>query len=555
MEKRNSVYYEFWKDGAYISTGFKTLNNIEIQTGIDTVPTMTLTIPISELPKANTNSPLSGYEVKYARYEIHVFIQTEGKTKYKFFGIVDNAEMDFANYSVTFNLSHRIARMREWIMPVNYAVKNTDFDFAIGKDGCQLGSSSTIHEAQSYDMEIDIEMIVNEMPKLEMTFSSTNKLAALTEACENTEKLHWRVDLSDREQDHIIISEFGDRQNVLISPNPLPAEDCSGTDNSSYVTMLTEPVYSIDYTNHFNRAVVFCGDIGYGIMHLTLKSLYDIKSYREDKEFPIGKYDKEINLKEETAYADESASEEEKCRVAKINNEKFYTDNEMIIYADNDNREFFVTDTRTLDEIDGGIVKQTIYNFSDLYPIPKLDGVDYESDKCEKIEYMITDEDRLEITKRAYARAVRNLKAQRPVETYQFNAGALPGYVQDGDKVEFAYSKKMFPQFPEEIGAECRDNDTEPETVVNIKGELYLTKRTIIFDEVLNEYTTVTLDAELRPRAISAVEIELTRKIEEETTTPNKTTTPNNTVTSPTFLGNTNTDVSNGTPSGSKSTE
>lgn len=549
MEKKTSVYYEFWKDGNYVSTGFKTLGNFEIQTGIDTVPTMSLTIPISELPKADVSTPLAGYEVKYARYEIHVFIQTEGKTKYKFFGIVDNVEMDFANYSVTFNLSHRIARMREWIMPVNYAVKNTDFDFAIGKDGCQLGSSSTIHDAQSYDMEIDIEMVVNEMPKLEMTFSSTNKLAALSEACEQTENLHWRVDLTDTEQDHIVISEFGDRKECLISPEPLPGEDCSGTDNSSYVTMLTEPVYSIDYTNHFNRAVVFCGDIGYGIMHLTLKSLYDIKSYREDKEFPIGKYDKEINLKEETAYADESASEEEKCRVAKINNEKFYTDNEMIIYADNDNREFYVTDRKTLDEIDGGIVKQTIYNFSDLYPIPKLDGVDYESDKCEKIEYMITDEDRLEITKRAYAKAVRNLKAQRPAETYQFNCGALPVTVQDGDKVDFAYSKKMFPQFPEEIGAECNDKDTEPETVVSISGELYVTKRTITFDDVLNEYTTLTLDEELRPRAINAVEIELTRKIE-ETTTAN----PNKTVESPTYFGHTNTNTGNSTPTSLQTT-
>lgn len=536
-EKRNSIYYEFWKDGNYVSTGFKTLGNFEIQTGIDTVPTMTLTIPISELPKADTSSPLTGFEVSYARYEIHVFIQTEGKTKYKFFGIVDTAEMDFANYSITFNLSHRIARMREWIMPVNYTVKNTDFDYAIGVNGCQLGSSSTINDAQSYDMEIDIDLVVNEVPKLEMTFSSTNKLAALTEACENTESLHWRVDLTDREQDHIVISEFGDLTECLISPDPLPAEDCSGTDNSNYVTMLTEPVYSIDYTNHFNRAVVFCGDVGYGVMHLTLKPLYDIASYRNSSTFPIGKYDKEINLKGETAYADESASESEKCEVAKINNERVYTDNEMLIYADNDNREFYVTDTRTL-ELDGGIVKQTVYNFADLYPIPKLSDTDYEND-CKEIEYMITDDDRLEITKRAYAKAVRNLKAQRPAETYQFNCGALPVTVQDGDKVNFAYSKKMFPQFPEEIGAECNNDKTEEETVVNIAGELYVTKRTIIFDAVLNEYTTLTLDAEIRPRAINAVEIELTRKIEEATTDTN------NTIKSNTFFGHTNTDVNN----------
>ena len=546
-EKRTSIYYEFWKDGTYVKTGFKTLDNISITTGIDTVPTMTLDIPITELPGKTTSlSALMGLETNFSRYEIHVFIQTDGVTKYAFYGIVDKMELDFENFKASFQLSHRIARMREWIMPVNYTVKNTDFDFAIGREGCQLGWSSTITDSQSYNMTVDIEVRANPMPKLEMTFSSTNKLAALNEACESTENLHWRVDLSDREQDHIIVGEFGDLKDTIIAQSPLPEDDCSDTDNSRYVTMLTEPTYTADYTNHYNRAVVFCGDVGYGILHLTLKAVYEDKSLWKDG-FPLGMYKYELNVQNETAYAPEDASEEEECEIRKINNERVYKNNEALVLANNDNREYFVTDTKTLHEYDDGIIKQVVYNFSDLYPIPDLSGTD---ENCEEIEYMITDEDRIEITKRAYWKAIRLLKSQRPVHTWQFNCGALPASVADGDKVTFMYTKKMYPSFPETIEGECIDyNEERPAKVANITETLYVTKRTITFDSVLNEFTTMTLDEELRPRAINAVEIELHQKLEEVTTEPTTE------IKQSKYLGESNTDVRRGVPESGRTSD
>lgn len=539
-EKRTSLYYEFWKDGSYIKTGFKTLSNISINTGIDTVPTMTLNVPITELPKKTTNSSaLTGLETNYSRYEIHVYIQTGGVTKYVFFGIVDKMELNFEHFSAEFQLSHRIARMREWIMPVNYTVKNTNFDYAIGAHGCQLGWSSTIADSQSYKMSVDIEVRTSNMPKLEMTFSSTNKLAALTEACEGTEKLHWRVDLTDKEQDHIIVSEFGDEKDVIVAQSPIPEDDCSDTDNSRYVTMLTEPVFTADYTNHYNRAVVFCGDIGYGILHLTLKAVHDNKSLWEDG-FPLGMYEYELNVQGETEYAAPDASDEEECRVRKLNNERVYNNNEALVLANNDNREYYVTDTETLKNYDDGVIKQVVYNFSDLYPIPDLSDTD---ENCEEIQYMITDEDRLEITKRAYWRAIRNLKAQRPVHTWQFNCGALPNRVADGDKITFMYTKKAYPSFPETLEGECVNYDEErPSEVANITESLFVTKRTITFDSALNEYTTMTLDGELRPRAISAVEIELHRKVEEAAEAEPEP------VPQSTYLGESNTDVTRTVP-------
>ena len=156
---------------------------------------------------------------------------------------------------------------------------------------------------------------------------------------------------------------------------------------------------------------------------------------------------------------------------------------------------------------------------------------------------MITDEDRIEITKRAYWKAIRNLKAQRPVHTWQFNCGALPANVEDGDKITFMYTKKMYPSFPETIESECLDyNKEQPAKVANITETLYVTKRTITFDSVLNEFTTMTLDEELRPRAINAVEIELHQKLEEITTEPTTE------IKQSKYLGESNTDVNRGVP-------
>ena len=45
--------------------------------------------------------------------------------------------------------------------------------------------------------------------------------------------------------------------------------------------------------------------------------------------------------------------------------------------------------------------------------------------------------------------------------------------------------------------------------IMNLDKCLYLTKRTITFDNSMNEITTVTLDSELRTRDIDATEIEL----------------------------------------------
>lgn len=478
-------------------TGMRVLGNNTITTGVDVVPTATLTIPLEDLPSEIMDEVSDGRvaEPRLNNYTIKVFYQVGGRVKYRFIGIVDKMNIDYANYLVTFNLSHRVARMREWLMPANYTIKNTKISHALGRGGAAIGYPTVIRNTQSYSMHVDIDYEGSAGDvTLEMTFGSNNKLAALTEALKNTEKLHFYVDLQDSEGDRIVIGEFGEVSGIVASTIPFNQDDCEPEDLSKYVTLLTEPQYNVDYTNHYNRAVVLCGDVDDGVLHLTLREVYKDTSLQVPG-FPVGKYENSVDLQPEPAYDDDGK---------KINNEKIYTDYEIVAYPDNGNREYYVTDTKQLEE-DKGIILHTVFKYNDLYPIPSLKQ-DLDGDG-EMEDLVITDADRIEIARRAYLRAVRELMAQRPQKTYQFNCTALPETLRDGQKVNLVYAKTATHQ-----DEECDTEFTERK-VVNINTALYMTKRTITFDAAMNEYATMTLDNELRPRAISAVEVKLRQAI------------------------------------------
>lgn len=481
--KRNSIFYEFYKNGQFVRDGLRVTGEIKITTGIDMLPTMTLTIPLEDLPENNM-----------ATYSIKVMIQVEGKVKYTFWGVVDDMSIDFANYQVSLNLSHQVARMRDWTMPSGYVVKNTNISHVVSNEGINLGSPSTVDQQLPYDMKVEIKCLSD--PTIEHEFSSTNKLEAISELVEATENCHWRVPLNS-DAPTVEIGEFGEAADIEISPHPV-FNDESEAPNPRYVTMLTEPTFAVNYNNHFNRAVVFCGDLGEGVFHLTLKEVYENSALQEDG-FPVGMYDREINLQPEPEYDDDGKV---------INNDKVYKDNELVIFANNTNREYYVTDTRQLEE-DSGIVRSTNFTFANLHPLPDLSSKDEDGND---IEYAVTDNDRIEMAKRAYQKAVRELKAQRPQYVYQFNCTALPSLEgmppADGCTVHFLYSKDV--RDIDQDNPDCENHKLRK--LVNVDVNYYMTNRIITFDEVLNEYTTITLDRELRPRAIDAVQWELSEE-------------------------------------------
>lgn len=174
----------------------------------------------------------------------------------------------------------------------------------------------------------------------------------------------------------------------------------------------------------------------------------------------------------------------------KINNERVYRDYDVIQYTANTNREYYVTDTAQLEK-DGGVVKQEVHQYSDLYPIPSTDKI-------------ITTDDIIEMEKRAYRRAVRMLKAQRPEEVFQFDTTALPNDLFVGDKVRFIYTKTL---------TEVDECGNKKETdILNVDDYFYVTGVTMSFDDALNEVDTVTLDKELRTNDFDEPELELPDK-------------------------------------------
>lgn len=519
--KRKTIYYEFWKiengnEGLDLETikgtGMRTIGDNTITTGIDMIPTATLTIPLANIPVEIIEN---GKQPNLALYIVKIFYMFDGVTKYKFLGTIDTVDIDYSSSSVTLNLSHRVARMREWVMPTGYTVKDADLDYVLGKDGADLGFSSTMGpDTQTYEGRVNFTYRDGaDKTKLEISFSSTNKLEALQEVMNNTEDVHFIVDLSDTEGDNIIIGKFGEDSLITVAQNPVYDDECTDRDRSKWVSMLTEPNYTVDYTSHFNRAVVFCGDIAEGVMHMTLKEIYDNPDVQraagtyidangiEQIAFPVGMYNKEINLQPETEWKPVEGTTDKVYNTTKINNEKIYENLEVVAYANNDNREYYVTDAEQLAKDE--VIKHTVYNFSDLIPIPELSKTEEVNGESKTIEYAITDEDRKEIVKRAYLRAIRVLKAQRPEHVWQFNSTPLPKDFQDGDRVTFRFTKRI--QVQDSV---CLEKYTE-RTVAHIDELLYVTKRTITFDDELNEVNTITLDKELRSRDISATEYEL----------------------------------------------
>lgn len=561
---RNSIYYIFQKKVLNTTQNYqtkyeemgrdtRTIGNFTITQGLDAIPTVSMSIPIDALPETNLNN-----------YRVLVSVYSGGERKYGLACVVDKIDIDYKTGVVQLNLSHRMSEMRNWLMPANLAIKNMPLGYCVENvcklgfpddyvndeqvltqikyltnvsvqkgsknyQGIELAGQATNHiqwnwslasadQRQYINQEVPVVIDMSKAAydtKLEMSFSSTSKLEALAEIMRNTEKVHFLGTISEHEMfyppingrfgDGVKVSTFEEDcdRSIVIAPTAMISDlgDCEAEDKTlTVIPMLSDPKLSVDYSEHFNRAVVFCGDVGDGVLHLTLKALYDLQrdegwlnenpEYRElFNKFPIGMYERNVNLKPETAYNDNGT---------KINNEKIYKDYEMPEIANNDNREYYVTDVEQLAK-DNGVVLHTTYNFSDLHPIPDLET---EDESGNKIELQITNNDRLEITKRAYLRAVRYLRSQRPQEIYQFNAAALPNADLVGKRVRFLY-KKWYSDIDE-----C-DNQVK-KLAVDIDECYYITERIISFDNELNESSVVTLDKELRPNPVQDVAWELT---------------------------------------------
>ena len=280
IQNVETAWYDFIEanGGGVIHRGNKFLEKISIDYEIDTVPTMTLVIPLEEMPQDRAS---------WNTMQIKVFLGE----KYVFWGIIDGFEINNAQYTVSLSLSHIVAEHRTQFMPVNLIVKNmplknlyNHMDFAM--DGWMYEFSQKAAET-----------------RIEYTFSAENKLAAISELVEQTEDIHWRVKLT--EEKVVQFGEFGTLKDVVLSQARSFPDECTNTqDESYYPVLLTEPTLKMDFTEHVNRIVILCGDIDKDVEHLTLKYIYENSSLQTDG-FPVGMYENNINQQDETQYEDD----------------------------------------------------------------------------------------------------------------------------------------------------------------------------------------------------------------------------------------------------------
>ena len=405
----------------------RTLGEVSIHQMLDDVPTVSMAIPIDALPKKENGLPV----INLNGYRLLLSIMENGSRKYGLALIVDDVQIDYATGVVTLSLVHRMAEMKQWVMPANLVVKEMPLGHCI-ENVAKLGfpddyvrdeqvlqdinyianrykdprstypllpvGTATSHVQSRYDSLSESQKLYvpQELPVtiemdayayntlLEMTFSSTNKLEALAEIMKNTKDIHFLGTISGHEMfyeptngsfgDGVKISGFKedcDYTFLITQGNLNPAvDDCDENGSEiTTITMLTDPICTQELTDHFNRAVVFCGDIGDGILHLTLKQIYENPEL-QDADFPVRMYDRNINLQPEAEYNENGT---------KINNEKIYEQLDIPVIANNDNREYYVTDLEQLTE-DNGVVYHTVYNFSDLYPIPDTEYLRIDDD-------------------------------------------------------------------------------------------------------------------------------------------------------------------------------
>lgn len=131
---RSSVYYIFQKKVLDSETyaGYKIKyeevcrgtrlvgNGLTITQALDDVPTASITIPIEDLPKDDKGIPVTNLN----NYRVLISVMVNNKRKYGMACVVESIEVNYEDEIATLSLVHRMAEMKQWLMPINLIVKN-----------------------------------------------------------------------------------------------------------------------------------------------------------------------------------------------------------------------------------------------------------------------------------------------------------------------------------------------------------------------------------------------------------------------------------------------
>ena len=285
-----------------------------------------------------------------------------------------------------------------------------------------------------------------EKTKIDYVYSRQNKLDALTQTCELTDDLFWRVRfVNDKVLD---ISEFGEVQPYMLSKKP------TGIRN---IRIITDPTIDYDFDSVINVATVYSAKSDSGMSSLTLREVYEDESLQIDG-FPV------IILR------------------PNVNNERDYSKyvSQPKAVAPNNELEYAVLDLEGIAEASGYLVESS-FAFNDISPF----AVDQENGKTTKIK----DKDRILAATQAYKAAIKKLKQARAKYSLEVETEELPADLNVGDKVRLIYDNELF------IMEACSNYMKK---ILSYDDYFYITKIEYSIDETGGEVDTVTLEKELR---------------------------------------------------------
>lgn len=277
---------------------------------------------------------------------------------------------------------------------------------------------------------------------IDYVYSRQNKLDALNQTMELTENLFWRVKFYEsREMD---ISEFGEQKQYTISTKP------GGRNN---LRIVTEPDIEYDFENVINVATVYSEKSDTGMSSMTLREIYDDPELQEDG-FPV------VILRNN------------------VNNERDYRNyiEQAPKIAPNNWLEYAVIDEESV-ALEAGTIIEGTYAFDDLAP--------FTPDEKDGKTAEITDEDRIEAAKTAYAATIRKLKQARRRLKINVEIEHIPVDLNVGDKVRFIYDNLI-------LKLECTPYQ---KYILGLDDWYYITA--VEYDSQNGGVDTVTLEKEL----------------------------------------------------------
>lgn len=393
-----------------------------------TLSNISVSYELDQLPVATLTLPATEYVNIFDRKEI--IIKDEGKC-WGFRGLFDSDVITKESEAIDINFSHILEEWQYERVPMNIALKQN--------------SLSSIYQTP------DIRFVVNgwniilsplaSTTLIEYLFSKQTKLSALSDVIKQTETLHFRVPLNSNRD--LEVGEFGQLKPYIITNH-------SQISSGQNIAVLKDLVISRDYSKIVNQVEVYSGNVGNGMGQVTLREINDDVTL-QNPSFPVG-----IG-----AYIP--------------NDELTYSVLDTIQVAPNNNLSYIITDLASVAR-ENGKIYEGAFQYNDLYPIPFQDQE-------------ITNADRIEITKRIYARSIRKLIANRRKTTYSLGVGTLNCDINVGDKIRLKYNNTLLENT--ECGTKVKNE------VVNIDKELYILKLVKNFDETGLETNDLVLCEDL----------------------------------------------------------